>query len=415
MAEIPEIPITLIPDPVSTDLTDDENTYPLLTQIQGPPAADSVGPEAANQQPRALDARTERLRELLTQVASVANSLNENLLHRDGASATVDGVASPSFMRGDLDMGDDPTAPSPHRVINMADGTAAQDGVTKQQLDAVQTFLNGLQVDLNGALKTNGTNAMTAALNLGGNRIEFVGTPINVSDAVTKGYADDAILTTQTSYLPRNGSLAMTGNLDMGGNRVVNMNLSAPVADGDGVSRGYLLQVLSVVAATPPGTIAPFAGDEISLPVGWLLCDGSAVSRTTFAALFAVVGVTYGAGNGSTTFNVPDFRGRVAVGKDNMGISGSANRVTDAQADIVGGVFGSESHVLSVGELPVHTHGYNDMYVGADTGGTDIGPANTNSTGELTDEAGRVTGPAGSGAAHNNLQPSMALNVIIKI
>jgi len=332
MPELPEIPVEVVPDPVSTDLTDEDNTYPLLDAIQGPPAADSVGPEAANQQPRALDLRTESIRETLNQLVTVVNSLNENLLHRDGASATVDGSPSPSFMRGDLDMGDDPTAPDPHKVINMADGTDAQDGVTKMQLDAVQSFLNGLQVDLNLALRVDGTNAMTQPLNLGGNRIEFVGTPVNVSDAVTKGYADGEITTTQNSYLPLDGSLTMAGNLDMGGNKVINLNLAAPTADGDGISRAYLLQVLSAIAATPPGTIAPFAGAEISLPTGWLLCDGQEVSRTTFAALFNVIGETYGAGNGSTTFNLPDFRGRVAVGKDNMGSLGSANRVTDPQA-----------------------------------------------------------------------------------
>lgn len=414
MAEIPELPLTLIPSPTSVDLTDEENLYPLLDAIQGPPAADSVGPEAANQQPRALDLRTETLRELLNQIVNVANSLNENLLHRDGADAEVDGNPSPSFMRGDLDMGDDPTAPVPHKVINMAAGTSDGDGVNKAQLDAVQAYLNGLTVSLGGALRIDGTNAMTDPLNLGGNVIEFVGTPINVADAVTKAYADSAILVTQQSYLPRDGTLPMTGNLNMGGNKVVNMDLSAPTADGDGISRAYLLQVLSAIAATPPGTIAPFAGDEVSLPAGWLICDGSEVSRLTYANLFDAIGIAHGAGNGTTTFNLPDMRGRVAVGMDSMGSQGSANRVTNAQADIVGGTFGSETHQLIVAELPPHTHPYNDKYVGADTGGADVGPANTNSTSQFTDQTGRVTGSTGSGTPHANIQPSIALLMIVK-
>jgi microcystin-dependent protein len=69
--------------------------------------------------------------------------------------------------------------------------------------------------------------------------------------------------------------------------------------------------------ATPIGTIAGYAG--ATAPNGWLLCDGAAVSRTTFAALFAVVATSYGTGDGSTTFNLPDLRGRVGVGKDDMG------------------------------------------------------------------------------------------------
>ena len=62
----------------------------------------------------------------------------------------------------------------------------------------------------------------------------------------------------------------------------------------------------------PPGMIAPYAGK--TAPEGWLLCDGSAVSRTTYAALYAAIGTTYGAGNGSTTFTLPDLRGRVPAG-----------------------------------------------------------------------------------------------------
>jgi hypothetical protein len=62
-----------------------------------------------------------------------------------------------------------------------------------------------------------------------------------------------------------------------------------------------------------PGMVAAYAGS--SAPSGWLLCDGTAVSRTTYSALFAAIGTSYGAGDGSTTFNLPDLRGRVPVGK----------------------------------------------------------------------------------------------------
>lgn len=66
------------------------------------------------------------------------------------------------------------------------------------------------------------------------------------------------------------------------------------------------------MAGTPTGTIQAYAGS--TAPAGYLVADGSAVSRTTYAALFAVIGTTYGAGDGSTTFNLPDLRGRAAVG-----------------------------------------------------------------------------------------------------
>lgn len=80
---------------------------------------------------------------------------------------------------------------------------------------------------------------------------------------------------------------------------------------------------------TPSGMIAPFAG--ATAPAGWLICNGAAVSRTTYPALFAVCGTTYGDGNGSTTFNLPNLTGRVPVGASTtfgIGTSGGASSVT---------------------------------------------------------------------------------------
>lgn len=96
----------------------------------------------------------------------------------------------------------------------------------------------------------------------------------------------------------------------------------------------------------PVGTLKDFAGSTV--PSDGLACDGSAVSRTIYAALFNEVGTTWGAGNGSTTFNVPDFRRRVAVGSGGSGSSTLANSV--------GSTGGEEAHVQAVGELASHTH-----------------------------------------------------------
>lgn len=412
MSEIPELPLTAISNPTSTDLTDTDNTYPLLESVQGSPSPDSVGPEAGNRQPRALDLRTEALRDVVNDIVSIVNSLNENLLHRDGASATVDGLPSSSFMRGNLDMGDDPTAPSFHKVINMADGTSNTDGVNKQQLDAVQTFLLGLQTTLLGALRTDGSNAMLAAMNMGGQQIQFLAEPVNVADAVTKNYMNSEISTVNTTFVKRDGSNAMIGNLDMGGFKVTNLNLAVPSSDGDGVSRSYLLQVLSDIAATPPGSVIPYAA--ATPPTGWLLCDGSAVSQTTFANLFEVIGTTYDDTPGAGNFNLPDLRGRLPVGLDNMGAT-SANILTDAQADVLGGVLGGETHTLIEAELPLHTHQYDDQYVAAVTGGSLSGPTVVNATSDFVEETGRTTTSTGSDSPHANVQPSMALTYLIKI
>lgn len=140
-------------------------------------------------------------------------------------------------------------------------------------------------------------------------------------------------------------------------------------------------------------------------PTGWLLCYGQAVSRSTYAALFAVIGTTFGAGDGSTTFNLPDMRGRVPLGQDDMGGS-SANRVTDTQADSIGGSAGAETHTLATSEMPAHTHGYqtaNDITIGSVNGYRIIGNASV----------GLATTSTGGGGAHNNVQPFLTVNYII--
>ena len=92
------------------------------------------------------------------------------------------------------------------------------------------------------------------------------------------------------------------------------------------------------------GSIKMFAGS--SAPTGWLLCDGSAISRATYADLFGIVGTTYGSGNGSTTFNLPNLKGRVPVGYD----SGQT------EFDTLGETGGAKTHTLTSSEMPSHTH-----------------------------------------------------------
>lgn len=151
----------------------------------------------------------------------------------------------------------------------------------------------------------------------------------------------------------------------------------------------------------PTGGLIPFAGS--TAPSGWLLCAGQAVSRTTYADLFAVISTTYGAGDGSTTFNVPDLRGRFPLGKDDMGGS-AANRVTATEADNLGQGSGAETHTLTVNEIPSHNHPLTFQ------GG---GGGYTVSSGQL---GGTTTnsGNRGGDQAHNNMPPYITLNYIIK-
>ena len=113
----------------------------------------------------------------------------------------------------------------------------------------------------------------------------------------------------------------------------------------------------TVDAIDPPGTVVGYGG--IEAPFGWLICDGSAVSRTLYPDLFFVEGELFGVGDGVTTFNIPDLRGRTMCGPDN-----GAGRVTANNQIAVGG--GSESHVQLVSELASHSHGVNYHTDGAE-------------------------------------------------
>jgi len=99
---------------------------------------------------------------------------------------------------------------------------------------------------------------------------------------------------------------------------------------------------------SPVGSVQSFAGS--TAPTGWLLCFGQAVSRTTYADLFTVLSTTYGTGDGSTTFNLPDMRGRVPAGKDDMGGS-AASRLTSGTSGVAGATLGAVG-----GDQRVHQH-----------------------------------------------------------
>ncbi|CAF1301571.1 unnamed protein product [Adineta steineri] len=99
----------------------------------------------------------------------------------------------------------------------------------------------------------------------------------------------------------------------------------------------------------PPGVILAFAGNTV--PHGWLSCDGNAISRLQYQNLFLVIGTIYGVGDHVTTFNLPDFRGRTLVGV------GQGLTLTNR---LLGQRFGTENHILSVNEMPAHSHDVND-------------------------------------------------------
>lgn len=201
----------------------------------------------------------------------------------------------------------------------------------------------------------------------------------------------------------------------------------------------------SSLGGVPTGAVIPFAGT--SEPTGWLLCYGQAVSRATYSALYTALGDAYGAGNGTTTFNLPDLRGRTAVGKDDMG-GAAAGRMTSGGSGVDGATLGAsggtQTHALTSGELATHTHTASVTDAGhthgflmdagndgnalfsdsnylarRDSAGANYAraaSANTNSVVNASATTGVTVANSntGSGTAHQNTQPSQIFNYIIK-
>jgi microcystin-dependent protein len=182
--------------------------------------------------------------------------------------------------------------------------------------------------------------------------------------------------------------------------------MTLPTADGsaDQVLKTNGSGTLSwiSVSGSPSGSITMYGGG--SAPTDWLLCSGAAVSRSTYSALFSVIGTTYGVGDGSSTFNLPDFGGKGPMGYK------SDNSKFDALAE----TGGEETHTLSTSEMPSHTHtvvARNPASSGSTGGpGLEYEPsANWHSTGTQTSNA------TGGGSAHDVLDPYLTVNFIIKI
>jgi microcystin-dependent protein len=199
--------------------------------------------------------------------------------------------------------------------------------------------------------------------------------------------------------------IAIVGNTisaDIGGN-------SGQVAAGDALaalqatvnSQAVTITNLETTLssqATPPGAALLYAGT--AAPAGWLVCNGAVLNVSTYPALFAAIGSTYG-GNGVTTFALPDLRGRVPVG------AGAGAGLTSRT---LGTMLGAETHRLTTAEIPPHAHEQHagDVAAGVYGGG---GRYADGADGAAT---GINTSLAGGNSPHNNMQPSLVVNYIIK-
>jgi microcystin-dependent protein len=216
-------------------------------------------------------------------------------------------------------------------------------------------------------------------------------------------------------------------------------------------------KVAKNILANPVGMISPYAGS--TAPTDWQLCYGQAISRTTYSSLFAIISTTYGVGDGSTTFNVPDLRGRTIAGIDNMGGTDAGRLST---ANTLGTSTGVETVTLTSAQSgvpphghantatfsgsfsgtagttgndsPDHTHNTTWDGAGVGAGGISIWGLQGNTNGKASSgasarhahsftPAGSISGSvtmnnvnnavANAASAHTNMQPTMVLNYII--
>ena len=201
----------------------------------------------------------------------------------------------------------------------------------------------------------------------------------------------------------------------------------------DNLSERLAVQMPADGRVIPPGTIAMTGRN--TAPVGWLICDGAAVDRTLFAALYAAIGNTFGPGNGTTTFNLPDMRGRVAAGVGTGtggGASGTGAPTGGAAlaAVTLSGWFGANDVTLTSAQIPAHPHPITDpghAHVenaaewlttptvtawGQSTAFDTVVPSGISTQSATTGIT--VNNNTGGGGSHTNLQPTVGLNFIIR-
>lgn len=212
-----------------------------------------------------------------------------------------------------------------------------------------------------------------------------------------------------TAYGDSTITLAKMADASVGTAELVNLAVTEGKIAANAVSLAKLAAAIQE-ALVPTGTVAATA--RATAPTGWLLCDGAAVSRTTYAALFAAIGTAYGTGDGTTTFNLPDLRGRVAVGLkagetefDTLAETGGSRTHTHTLSDA-----GQARIMFSVGGGPnTYIQRVTTTTYSATQEGTISSPASSSGS------ASSGAALAGATDAGSTLQPYQVLNYMIRL
>jgi len=230
---------------------------------------------------------------------------------------------------------------------------------------------------LTASVASDGQTPMTGSLNMASNKIISVTDPTNAQDAATKAYVDAVGFT----VAPGTSGNVLTSN-------------------------GTAWTSATPAVSVPTGAINMWP--TASAPTGYLLCAGAAVSRTTYAALFAIVGTTFGVGDGTTTFNLPNYTNRMPYGTTIGATGGSADAVVVSHTHTATVTDPTHSHSLS-GNAYVNSGG-NTVAGNIFAFGNTINTTNAASTGISV--ANSTTGVSGTNA---NLPPYLGINFIIKV
>lgn len=189
-----------------------------------------------------------------------------------------------------------------------------------------------------------------------------------------------------------NGGTGSAANANSA-NGVVVLDASARLPAVDGSQ-------LTGVVAVPTGCISMWGTN--TPPTGWLLCDGSVISQTTYSVLYAVIGSTFNTGGeGAGNFRLPNIKGKVAVGRDS----------SQTEFDTLAETGGEKTHTLTTTEIPSHNHSFE---AGANAGKGGGGATRAHGDGNTTNNCSPSTSYVGGSGVHNNLQPYIVLNYIVK-
>lgn len=285
---------------------------------------------------------------------------------------------------------------SNHLIITLSDGAELDVGYVKG--DTGETGATGATGAI-GADGSNGTDGTSATIAVGTVTTGAAGSSASVINSGTESAAvldfeipkgDDGATGPGANMAPDWVSDTVYALYQMVMYNEVLYRCTTAHTSGTSFESSYF-KVVSTEAGNPPGAILQYSGS--SAPTGYLLCDGSAVSRTTYADLYSVIGTVYGSGDGSATFNLPSLVDKFVLGK------GSTYSTLAATG-------GETTHTLTTSEMPAHTHTV--------TKGTTTLAAGAMAL-SATSSAGTVTSAStGGGGAHNNMPPYIVLNYIIK-